>query len=490
MPRRRQANCAFKPRGGAVVAELTEDDLVLPSDGAPARLTRAQETELPREVSIGYSDSGADYHRAAVSSRRLVGGAARSAHADLAVIDNDADIERRAEIWLQDLWAGREQAAFALPPSLVTLTPGDVVGLEISGRRRLIEIRETVEAGDRRITARTIDPDIFHYPVGAPRRDAPAQPVAIGPAHAVLLELPTLLGEDPPVLTWAAVFADPWPGTVAIWRSADGASFERIALAVAPAIIGVTLDAFPAGPVARWDRGSRVQVELFGGALASLSDADLLGGGNAAAVQRTDGSWEVLQFASAELIGENTYELSRLLRGQAGSEWAISDPLPAGAPFVLLDDQVIPVATGLDALGLAMSLRIGAARRGHGDDAVVELAVTPGPTALKPLAPVQVHAVRDGSGVTISWIRRTRRDGDSWSTAEVPLAEDSEAYEVDVMSGVTVLRTLTSTSPSVLYPAADETADFGSPQTSLTVRVCQLSASVARGIAAEAVLEI
>src|SRR5690606_30969821 len=145
--------------------------------------------------------------------------------------------------------------------------------------------------------------------------------------------------------------------------SADGASFERIALAVAPSIIGVTLDSLPAGPVSRWDRGSRLQVELYGGALSSLSDADLLGGGNAAAVQRPDGSWEVLQFAEAELVGERTYELSRLLRGQAGSEWAMGDPLPAGAPFVVLDDQIVAVASGLDALGLAMSLRIGAARR-------------------------------------------------------------------------------------------------------------------------------
>jgi CO/xanthine dehydrogenase FAD-binding subunit len=39
-----------------------------------------------------------------------------------------------------------------------------------------------------------------------------------------------------------AVFAGPWPGPVAVWRSFDGASYERIALAVAPAIVGTTLD--------------------------------------------------------------------------------------------------------------------------------------------------------------------------------------------------------------------------------------------------------
>ncbi len=55
------------------VIELSEDELVLPDDATPARLTRTQETDLPREVSIGYTEIGTDYQRAAVSSRRLVG---------------------------------------------------------------------------------------------------------------------------------------------------------------------------------------------------------------------------------------------------------------------------------------------------------------------------------------------------------------------------------------------------------------------------------
>ena len=44
------------------------------------------------------------------------------------------------------------------------------------------------------------------------------------------------------------------------------------------------------------------------------------------------------------------------------------------------------------------------------------------------------------------------------------------------------------TSPSALYAAADEIADFGAAQTSLTVRVAQLSATVGRGFAATATL--
>src|SRR5205085_3704105 len=176
-----------------------------------------------------------------------------------------------------------------------------------------------------------------------------------------------LPGDDPPVLQHLAAFADPWPGPVAVWRSRDGASYERIATVLAPAIMGETLDALPRGPTSRWDKAARVRVQLYGGALASVSDQRVLGGANAAALQRPDGAWEVLQFADATLTGERTYQLSRLLRGELGSEGAIADPLPAGAPFVVLDEHVVPLARGLDALGRAMQLRLVGASRDHGD---------------------------------------------------------------------------------------------------------------------------
>ena len=54
----------------------------------------------------------------------------------------------------------------------------------------------------------------------------------------------------------------------------------------------------------------------------------------------------------------------------------------------------------------------------------------------------------------------------------------------------TVVRTLNATAPMALYAAADEFADFGAPQASLSIRVSQLSATVGRGFATEAVLTI
>jgi hypothetical protein len=290
------------------------------------------------------------------------------------------------------------------------------------------------------------------------------------------------------VLTRIAVFADPWPGTVAVMGSADGLSYSRLGLVPAPATVGETLDELAAGPVGWFDNVNTVRVKLYGGTLASVTDAALFGGANVAAVKRADGAWEVLQFADAELVGPDIYRLSRLLRGQAGSEWAMGNPLPASAPFVLLDQQIVAVARGLDALERSMQLRVVDAARDHGDAAALAMEITPQPTALMPLSPVHVRAERTGAGVSISWIRRTRRNGDSWAGTDVPLGEEREGYSVDILSGGSVVRTIETATPLALYASAQEIADFGTPQTSLAVRVYQLSATVGRGFPAAVTL--
>ena len=480
---------AFVPRGGKVVAELAADDLVEAGDAPPSRLTRAQETELPREVSFGFTDALADYRRSAVTSRRLVGGANRTVHSDFALVTNDAAATRRAEIWLQDVWAGRETVQFGLAPSRLALQPGDVVGVTLSGRRRLFEIGDIVDTTSRQIKARSIDPDVFDVPMRRPRALAQAMPPALGPVHVEVLDLPARDAAEPAILTRLAISARPWPGAVVVWASSDGASFQPIATVPASAITGETLDALPAGPTSRWDRGTSFRVRLFIGALTSQSELNVLGGGNLAAVETAPGVWEVIQFAQVELIDGVTFRLSHLLRGQGGSEPAMVSSLPAGAAFVVLDRQLVAVARGLDALERPMHLRIAAAGLSHDDATAVELTMTPGRTALKPLSPVHLRAVRQSGGVYLSWVRRTRVDGDGWS-GEVPLGEESEAYAIDILSGGSVVRTIACAAPSALYTNAEEIADFGAAQTSLTIRVAQMSSTVGAGFPTQRTLTL
>jgi hypothetical protein len=216
-----------------------------------------------------------------------------------------------------------------------------------------------------------------------------------------------------------------------------------------------------------------------------LTSADLvtvLSGANAAAILSEDGQWEVLQFLNAVLVDSGTYELSELLRGQAGTEGAMRDPLAAGAQFVLLDGAVQAVPVGVDAIRSSLNWRYGPANRGIGDASYSTRSHAFQGLGLKPLSPVHIAGMRDGGGdLHLTWIRRTRVGGDNWELTEVPLAEETERYEIDILDGTVVKRTLTAAQPAVIYGASEQIADFGSLPSAVTLHICQISAVYGRG---------
>lgn len=62
--------------------------------------------------------------------------------------------------------------------------------------------------------------------------------------------------------------------------------------------------------------------------------------------------------------------------------------------------------------------------------------------------------------------------------------EETEAYEVEILDGAAIKRTLTSTAPNALYTAADQITDWSAllgPGDTLTIRIFQLSALIGRG---------
>jgi hypothetical protein len=114
-----------------------------------------------------------------------------------------------------------------------------------------------------------------------------------------------------------------------------------------------------------------------------------------------------------------------------------------------------------------------------------------------PFAPVHVaqpwRTARSPGDLTIHWTRRSRAlVADAWEQVEVPLAEDLESYDVQILNGAAVRRTLTSTTTSVLYTAGQQTADWGAPLAlgqTLAIRIYQLSNRLGRGDSAAVILQ-
>jgi hypothetical protein len=140
-------------------------------------------------------------------------------------------------------------------------------------------------------------------------------------------------------------------------------------------------------------------------------------------------------------------------------------------------------------LRLPLNWRYGPGNRGIGDASYVTVPFTYAGLGLRPLSPVHIKGVRDAGDIRISWIRRTRIGGDNWEVAEVPLGEDVESYEIDVLDAHDVVkRTIAASSPSVIYAAADQIADFGSVQSAVSICVYQTNMRFGRGAPRAAVL--
>ena len=88
------------------------------------------------------------------------------------------------------------------------------------------------------------------------------------------------------------------------------------------------------------------------------------------------------------------------------------------------------------------------------------------------------------SNLTVNWIRRTRLRSPGLGNGPVPIGEQTEAYEVDIYSGASVVRTITATTPSIAYSAAEQTADGLTPGNAVTMRIYQMSDVAGRGFPA------
>ena len=300
------------------------------------------------------------------------------------------------------------------------------------------------------------------------RRPEPAAPVHGPPALAVL-DLPPLPGAEDDARPLAAVAASPW-GAYEISGGPEAASLALRGRADEPAVMGVTASPLPAGPLDRFDRTTRLVVRPAAGArLVSRTRAEVLGGAGALAVQNGAGDWEVLQYATAEPVGDGGFVLSELLRGQLGTEEAMTGVAP-GARFVLLGPELVRLQASAGERGLPLVWRAAPSGGPSGGPAGSELTTAWRARAWRPFSPAQVRARRTTAGLRLTWVRRARIGGDSW-TGEVPLDEPVERYRVTVRGGAATGAYETATPALDLAPA-----DLAAAPYALAVGVAQWGA--------------
>ncbi|MGS4948040.1 phage tail protein [Meridianimarinicoccus sp. RP-17] len=475
--------------------------------GETWRERRAQEVELPARVSVIHMDAGADYQQGAQSEQRAAPTMA-SRHqvtVELPIAMGPATARSIAARALYAAWTERSGYEARLPSDYLALEPTDVVDLTLPSGSTFRARIERVDLGaDFTLSIQAVSQEPASYDISREADGGQGRPTAsldgAPETQAYLPDLPLLRDVDAPAGALSRLHAfmggygtDTWPGA-ALFRSSDRVNWGFVTRSRTEVAHGVTQTALAAPrAVFATDDENTLQVAMTTGGdrLESVTQAALLDGANAALVLGPDGTPEILQFREVEPLGGDAYRLRGFLRGRRGTD-VFATGHPAGAAFLLLEPDTI--ATSLLPLGDLGQPRhwraVGSSERF--EDAPI-LTRTHTGRDLMPYAPVHLRAVTVADGIALSWVRRTRLGGDLRDdTGTVPLAEAAEAYELDILDGPggTVLRTLTSDIPSVLYPSAQIAADFGSAPATLSVSLCQISEAVGRGLPRTTTLEI
>lgn len=455
----RDGALGFRNRDGRLAAEITDAMLAVGADSdGRFESTRSPDIDTAGRVRLGFVEAQSSYE---IRTAEVVfpDEEARSvSQTDVPLVLTRNEGTATVERWLAEARVARDGARFALPKSLLKLGPGDVVGY--NGLRYRIDRVERTEM--QSLEAVRVEPGVYLPSDRTSERIVSRTYEAPGPVFPVMLDLPLLQGDEVPHAPHVAVGGDPWTGTVGVWAASQDAGYALNRLIGAPAVIGSTETPLARARPGAWDRGDALRVVLSGGELSSASTQSVLNGANVMAIgDGSAGNWEVFQFAEAQVVEPDTYELSVRLRGQAGTDGLMPAEWPIGSVVVLLDQTVGQIELPLSARGLARYYRFGALSRGFDDPDVVLLVEAFDGAGLRPYPVAHLRAkVAGENDLAVSWIRRTRIDGDTWQTSEVPLGEEAEHYQVRVLQGTNLRAEYLVNQPQFLYTSAMRLADL------------------------------
>lgn len=471
----------FVPRGGEPVAALTLEDLGASQSVdvvEPLPITRGNEIEAPAQVVVNYANVSNDHQDGSERSDRLstASSIVNVVQAPVGLTPNEA--ARVAAKAIQDIASGIMRVGpIALSREHADLLPTDVVTVtdQFSRAHRIRLLKRTDSGGVLTFEAVFDDASAMVSDAETSNNYANSEQVRRpGPSELQIFDAPIMRDADNYLGQLAAIKWTRGVGST-LFESVDGTAFTAEGSVTREAVLGESVDAlgdWTGGNV--FDMVNSVEVDVGDGELASWTRADVF---NGTAPGYMLGA-EVFYALDADMQSAGVYILSGLLRGQRGTEWAMGDHA-AGEPFVLLANNGL-LKISHEPADLNVEHQFKAVTSGLQVSAASTQAATDTGVALKPFNPVNMRSSRDAGGLSVTFDRRTRL-AENWLAGTVPLGEDSESYEVDIEVSGDVVRTLTSSTPSVLYSPAQQAEDGVTSATALTITAYQMSATVGRG---------
>lgn len=503
----------FNDYGGAPVVTIAQQDLVA-SDGDrisnPLKEVRKQVLEVPYKIFVAYNEPEQDYQTGTQYAARTQVHAHRDMnevhYVELPIAMSATQARRIAERMLYVGWIERSTYETKLPWRYLALDPTDVVQLDMDdGRSLTTMIGKAATGADLSIETMLIGQDAETFvetdTAGGTAEGFRPQ-VLTSPVEPTvfIIDTPYLRDIDDAgqakALTYLAAGSDDadYSGAFAYVSFDNGVNWDAIGQFTTSIAYGQLL-ALPATDVSFLDINAldTLDVQMTHGTLASVTEAEMLAGANAAVIG-APGRWEVVQFQTAAVTGPDTYTLSITRRGQRGTEWAI--PLhQANDTFILLDAAgMLAFLKSMDEVGQQGLIK--AVPKGGSLATATTYSETLRASTLRPYAPVFQQVTDSVDGLTVAWLRRTRFGGGASNGVDtsVPLNEEIEHYNIYLLDAPytpafnplepTHYRRLIAAHPFpwYLYTTAEMTADgYDKTTDTLYAVVYQMSATAGHG---------
>lgn len=493
----------FVPRGLPSVGSLEEDELAAHYSGDKrppvVETERQQDVELPQNLKVRFISEARDYEPDEQFTDRITTSTENIFSVEVPIVMTSSRALRTAEVLMYELWTARNSYKFSAPYYGLEWDPADCLTLPIDGYNQRVRIVgmtinlpgficqfEAVRDDDGQYDPSEVDIDDGAL--------IPSGSISYtGETELVLLDLPALRDEDGLDAGYYAAMkgsGSGWHGASVLVSNDDGGSYLIAGSVSRSALIGELQEVLPVGSTTTFDEGNEIVVSVSENEAAGFenaSEASIFAGANLVAIG-ADGRWNLVQFKNAEY--DPLYEvwhLSGLLQGRKGTEWAVGTSQVGDSVVLLTDGGVTRVSMEIGSIGFER--RHKAQSFGKAAPTDYQVFASEG-VALKPYSVVDVQGVRDGGGdLTVTFLRRGRIGRELMSGVDIPLSEVSEEYEVDIYSGASVVRTITVEDEELFtYTAAEQTTDFGSTQSAITMKIYQMSATVGRGYETEATI--
>lgn len=492
---------AFKPRGASPVAtiDIGECGCVAGNEKTGDILTQSREmdSQLPVKVQVTYFDVNREYdHGTGPGAMRLNTDAVNIQNIDMPIVLNANEAAGIEEVLLYMYWMERTEFKFVLPPTRRNLEPADVITLTAPGASYELRLTEINDLPDGRMecSARPNNPAVYTPTAQGQEGQSTGQILSYpGSTLFRLLDLPCV--DDTYMNTLGAVvamdgYSSGWPGATLYGSQDNGTTWGAIESLVAPgSVLGELVAAPQSGRSDIVDHSATLTARFYSAvSLASLTLPQFYAEGNAFAIG-SHGRWEIICARAIVENADGTWTFSDMMRGRYGTEHntgshAVGDSVvmldPARLEFIGMSSSAIGVQRLYAGVTLRQTL-----------DPNYAQAFTYTAENFKPLPPIHIKGAKNSSGNwSFEWTPRSRLPVEPFSGSPTPLGESAESYQVEIWnsSWTTLVRTIVGlTSPSATYTNAQQVEDFGAVQKLMYVRVYQISTTVGRGYAGQAV---